>query len=108
MDVKSVDMKKRNTEVTSASRRNVFLRWMLAGPAALLLSVAVTAAMPIWFPKGAANIGHFIFPVVLFPAVWAAAFTYTVLERNLVRATLIVIGATALNAVVAWSSGGWT
>lgn len=83
--------------------RAIILRWFLAGPVALLLAAAVMAAMPLWFPQGAAGIDHLILPLILFPAIWAGAFFYACLGENLGRASLVLIGLLTVNAVAA----GW-
>ena len=63
--------------------------------------------MPMWFPKGAAGIDHFVFPVLLFPLVWALALLYAVLEDDFIRSSSIMTSLIVLNSLVAWSSGGW-
>ena len=84
------------------------LRALLAGPATLILAIAIIAAMPVWFPEGAGGVGHVIFPPMLFPAVWGAAFFYALLEKKLWRAGLVFGMLIALNIVLAASTGGWT
>ncbi len=83
--------------------RAIILRWFLAGPVALLLAAAVMAAMPLWFPQGAAGIGHLILPLILFPAIWAGAFFYACLSKDLGRASVLLIGLLSINAAAA----GW-
>ena len=83
--------------------RSVVLRWILAGPVAMAVAVAVMAAMPLWFPQGAAGIDHLILPLVLFPAIWAAAFFYACLADNLRRAGFVLVGLLLINAAAA----GW-
>ena len=83
--------------------RSVVLRWLLAGPVALAVAFVVMAAMPLWFPQGAAGIDHLVLPLILFPAIWAAAFFYACLAENLVRAGVILIGALLVNGAAA----GW-
>ena len=84
-------------------RRAVVLRWLLAGPVAIAVAVAVMAAMPLWFPEGAAGIDHLILPLILFPAIWAVAFFYACLAENLSRAGGVLIGVMLVNAAAA----GW-
>ena len=81
--------------------RSVVLRWLLAGPVALAVAFVVMAAMPLWFPQGAAGIDHLALPLILFPAIWAAAFFYACLAENLGRASVILIGALLVNAAAA-------
>ena len=84
------------------SRRNV-ARWILAGPLALAVAFAFMAAMPLWFPEGVAGVDHLILPLILFPAIWAAAFFYACLAENLGRASVILMGLLLLNGAAA----GW-
>lgn len=79
------------------------MRWVLAGPVAVAAAVAVMAAMPLWFPQGAAGIDQLILPLILFPAIWAVAFFYACLAENLVRASVILIGVLIINGAAA----GW-
>lgn len=72
-------------------------RFALAGPVALLCSVAVMAGGARWIPKGPAHIDNIVLPVVLFPAIWAALFFYCSLDRKLGRAWAVVIGLLLLN-----------
>lgn len=74
------------------SSRPVTVRWILAGPIALILAILSMAAMPLWLPVGAAGVNHIAMPIVLFPAIWTAAVMYPVLDDNLVRATAIMMG----------------
>ncbi|MEM9044241.1 MAG: hypothetical protein AAGC81_06075 [Pseudomonadota bacterium] len=62
----------------------------MALPGALIAAILFMAAMPVWFPEGAAGIDHFVMPVVLFPLIWVCFFTYTCAEENLPRATLVI------------------
>ena len=79
------------------------MRWILAGPVALAVAIAVMAAMPLWFPEGTAGIDHLILPTILFPAIWAAAFFYACLSENLLRSSVLLIGVLAINGAAA----GW-
>ena len=54
----------------------------------------------LWVPKGAASIDNIVLPIVLFPAIWAAFFFYTCLDRNLLRAWLVTLALLTLNAVM--------
>lgn len=86
------------------------LRWISAGPAALITSVLVMAGMSAWLPAGDAGIDNLSFPIILFPGIWAALFFYAVLEARPGRALLVIVLLGAFNAapvfrVVAESSG---
>jgi len=52
----------------------------------------------LWVPKGAASIDNIVLPIVLFPAIWAALFFYTALDRKLWRAWAITLSLLAVNA----------
>lgn len=77
------------------------VRWILAGPVAFAVAVTVMAAMPLWFPEGAAGIDHLVLPAILFPAIWATAFFYACLAENLGRASVILIGSLIINSAAA-------
>lgn len=79
------------------------VRWILAGPLALAVAVAVMAAMPLWFPEGAAGIDHLILPLILFPAIWAVAFFYACMTEKLGLASVVLVGLLLINAAAA----GW-
>lgn len=46
------------------------LRWILAGPVALILAVLSMASLPFVFPKGPSGVDNLVFPVILFPLLW--------------------------------------
>ncbi len=80
------------------------VRWLLAGPLALVSAIAVLAAMPLWIPSGAAGIDNLVLPLVLFPLIWSLSFFYAVLEENLIRGGFVltlVIASNGLMAVLA-------
>lgn len=70
--------------------RPVLVRWLVALPGALIASILFMGAMPLWMPAGPAGIDHFVMPVVLFPLIWVVFFTYTCMEENVTRATLVI------------------
>lgn len=76
--------------------RPVLARWLLAGPIALLASLATMAAMPLWVPAGAAGVNDIALPILLTPLLWAVPFFYGCLETNLTRCTLVLLGMTLL------------
>jgi hypothetical protein len=87
-----------------ARRRRVFwARIALAGPLAFIVAGMTMAAGAAWLPKGAAGIDHLVLPIVLFPAIWAALFFYTSLDRRLGRAYALLLALSAVNAaLIAW------
>lgn len=66
------------------------LRFWLAGPVTVVVSVLIMAAMSLWLPEGNANIDHLIVPVILFPLIWSAVFFYVILENNMKKVSLIM------------------
>lgn len=74
------------------------VRWLLAGPGAILVALATMAAMPLWMPAGGAGVNDIAFPILLTPLLWAIPFFYACLTENLVRATGLICGATLLQA----------
>lgn len=88
-------------------KQRLIARWLLAGPLTIITAIAAMAAMPVWFPEGAAGINHLAFTLILFPAIWAVAFFYAVLEENLWRAGAVLCVVLAANTALALSSGGW-
>lgn len=84
------------------ARRPRLVRWILAGPGALVAALLSMATMPLWLPAGAAGIDHLVFPIVLFPLIWSVAFFYACLDGRLGRAALValavILGQAALLA----------
>ena len=78
----------------------LIVRWILAGPAAILVAVLFMAATPFWFPEGASGVDHIVIGLLLFPAYWALAFFYALMEDNVWRATLVLVAAAAINAAM--------
>lgn len=66
------------------------LRFWLAGPVTVVVSVLIMAAMSLWLPEGNANIDHLIVPVILFPLIWSTVFFYVILENNMKKVSLIM------------------
>jgi hypothetical protein len=100
-------MKRRNTDQRCAAvaqairKRPRIARWLLAGPGATVAAIAIMAAMPAWLPSGAAGVDNIVYPLVLVPLIWTAAFLYAVLEPSLPRGVATIGGAVVANALVA-------
>ena len=75
-------------------------RWLLAGPGALLAALLFMTSMPVWFPAGTAGVNNIVLPPVLAPLFWAAAFTYTCIEENLLRGTVVIVSAIVVQMLV--------
>lgn len=81
-------------------RRQSVQRALVAGPLALIASIAVMAAMPHWVPEGAGRVDNLVFPVLGFPLIWATVFFYACLaEKPLVAAAVLAV-VTALQAAI--------
>lgn len=78
--------------------RPSLVRWLLAGPGAVLAGLATMAAMPLWLPAGAAGVNDVALPIILTPLLWAVPFFYAVLARDVVRATAILTAVTLVQA----------
>lgn len=75
-------------------------RWLVAGPLALIASLAVMAAMPHWLPEGAGRVDNLVFPVLGFPLIWAVFFFYACLADRPAFAAGVLVAVIALQAAV--------
>jgi hypothetical protein len=88
----------------------VSIRFWLAGPVTLVVSVLIMAAMSLWLPEGSAQIDHLIVPVILFPLIWSGVFFYVLLENNikLVSTVMLILflvnGVAVLASILGWLS----
>jgi hypothetical protein len=93
--------------MTRLMRRRALSRGLLAGPAVFVTAAAVMAGGALWLPAGRAQIDHIVLPVVLFPAIWALLFFYASLDRQLLRAWLLVGALLAVHlGAIAWHLHG--
>lgn len=76
------------------------MRWLVAGPLALMASLAALAALPHMVPPGAGGIDHLVFPILAFPLIWAAAFFYACLDEKAGRAALVLTAVTAAQCAI--------
>jgi hypothetical protein len=81
-------------------RRRVWLRALLAGPCAAVLTFLVVAAMPYWVPKGSGGVDHIAFPLFFMPAIWGVIFFYALLDRSLPRIAIIMSMVAVVHLVV--------
>jgi hypothetical protein len=84
-------------------RTALVLRWIMAGPLTLIAAVVTMASMPLWLPGGAAGIDNLIIPLLLFPALWAGYFLYSLMEARPLRGFVVIIALISLNAAVIYS-----
>src|SRR3546814_8728205 len=77
------------TETSRASRSRLWMRFVMAGPVAILVALTLLAGMPLWLPGGAAGIDNLAVPLVLAPLIWAGLFFHACLDRSLARVALV-------------------
>lgn len=65
------------------------MRILLAGPGAIVVTLALLAGMPLWLPGGAAGIDNLAFPLVLAPLIWSMLFFHACLDRSIARVAAI-------------------
>lgn len=68
------------------------MRWILAGPVTLIVTLAIMAGMTAWWPRGAAGIDQIGMPLILSPVIWVCVFVYALLEERLGRGLLVMVG----------------
>ncbi|MEM8553501.1 MAG: hypothetical protein AAGF71_01610 [Pseudomonadota bacterium] len=66
-------------------------RWIAAGPLGLIATAMIIVGMVFYIPQGGAQVDNLVIPVILFPLIWAAVFTYTILDESLPRLYLSLI-----------------
>lgn len=81
-------------------KQPVTQRWLVAGPLALIASLAMMAGMPHWLPEGAGRVDNLVFPVVGFPLIWALFFFYACLADRPSRAAGILALVIVLQAAI--------
>jgi hypothetical protein len=86
--------------IPTSPRTSLILRWITAGPLAIIAAVLTMASTPLWLPKGAAGVDHMILPIILFPAFWAVYFFYALIESRPMRALVVFAVVLAANAAV--------
>jgi hypothetical protein len=90
--------------MAASPRRNgrsaAWMRALLAGPCAAVLTFLVFAAMPFWVPKGPGGVDHIAFPLFFMPAIWGIIFFHALLDRSLVRIAIVMGAMAVLHLVV--------
>jgi hypothetical protein len=79
-------------ELTRSIPPRLIRRWarvLLAGPGAIVVTLALLAGMPLWLPGGAAGIDNIAVPLILAPLIWAALFFHACLDRSLARVAVV-------------------
>src|SRR3546814_16953283 len=77
------------TETSRASRSRLWMRFVMAGPVAILVALTLLAGMPLLLSGGAAGIDNLVVPLVLAPLIWAGLFFHACLDRRLARVALV-------------------
>ncbi|RZO86281.1 MAG: hypothetical protein EVA65_04955 [Oceanococcus sp.] len=77
-----------------------WVRGVLAGPLSFICSWLLMAGAALYLPGGRAGVDNMVFPVVLFPVVWSLLFLYTLLDRRLIRAYVVVLALGLIHAVL--------
>lgn len=78
--------------MTWVADRPVLWRWILAGPVSLILAILSMAVLPLLLPGGAAGVNNLVFPVLLFPLLWAGYCVWAVATDALNRCARIMVG----------------
>lgn len=81
-------------------RRDLVLRWIMAGPLTLVAAVLTMASTPLWWPKGVAGIDNLIFAILLFPAFWAIYVFYALMDSKPWRALFVMMTVIIANAII--------
>lgn len=74
------------------------MRVLLAGPGAIVVTLALLAGMPLWLPGGAAGIDNLAFPLVLAPLIWALLFFHACLDRSIARVAFVAAALLLIHA----------
>lgn len=74
---------------TPPTYSRLWMRFVLAGPVAIVVALTLLAGMPLWLPGGAAGIDNLVFPLVFAPLIWAALFFHACLDRSIARVALV-------------------
>lgn len=69
----------------------LLMRWILAGPVTLIVTLAIMAGMTAWWPRGAAGLDQIGMPLILSPVIWVCVFIYALLEDRLGRACVVML-----------------
>jgi hypothetical protein len=80
------------SDLTDGTRPRRLRRWarvLLAGPAAIVVTLTLLAGMPLWLPGGAAGIDNLVLPLILAPLIWAALFFHACLDRSVARVAVV-------------------
>ncbi|MEM8774663.1 MAG: hypothetical protein AAGF53_06490 [Pseudomonadota bacterium] len=79
-------------------------RWLLAGPGALIAAILAMGGSTQWVPSGPAEIDHFMFPLLLFPGIWAFFFFIAIMFDHVWKASILILGITAIHAYLVFTA----
>lgn len=92
--------------MSASTTTDFWARLILAGPVAVLSSLAIMAGLATWLPPGAGRVNHLVLPIVLFPAIFTALLVYSYYDRKLLRAYAVVVGLAVVHvALIALTVG---
>ncbi len=74
-----------------------FFYVLLSGPIALIVSLVVVLAVPLWYPPGPGKVDNLVLPVLLFPLIWVILFVHACMDRRLLRVSLILLALFVIN-----------
>ncbi len=74
-----------------------FLYVLLSGPVALIVSLVVVLAVPLWYPPGPGRVDNLVLPVLLFPLVWVILCVHACMDRRLLRISLVMLALFIIN-----------
>lgn len=89
------------TGQAEAGRKKSYLRSffyvLLSGPVALIVSLVVVLAVPLWYPPGPGKVDNLVLPVLLFPLVWVILCVHACMDRRLLRIFFIMLALLVIN-----------
>lgn len=79
-------------------------RCLLAGPGALIAAVLAMGGSTQWLPVGPSGIDNILYPVLLFPGIWAVFFFVAVIFDQVWKAALLFTGVSVAHAYLVFTS----
>ncbi|MEM6554525.1 MAG: hypothetical protein AAF642_01535 [Pseudomonadota bacterium] len=79
-------------------------RWLLAGPGTLIAAVLAMGGSTQWLPAGPAEIDNFLYPVLLFPGIWAIFFFIAIMFDHVWKAALLIFSISAVHAYLVFTA----
>lgn len=79
-------------------------RWMLAGPGALIAAILAMGGSTQWLPVGPSGLDNMLYPVLLFPGIWAVFFFIAIMFDHVWKAALLIIGVSVAHAYLVFTA----